>query len=179
VWIPKAIRQWLTTDDVPDLLRKAMTAGSPVQLHRLPGPAGPLHTQYTDGTHRTRLFRILEPPAIFAYVNGPNLPTRLTPADVCGADADSGALQEVADTWAGLHERGILRGTLHLPGWRGCQLDLTSVPAIWLLYPPRLAAAYGRRYAEIYPGAWEHVGIPRTAFGSSDGWLAWARTPPG
>ncbi|MFJ1756527.1 hypothetical protein [Kitasatospora sp. NPDC088134] len=53
-------------------------------------------------------------------------------------------------------------------------LELHAVPALWLLYPPALAAAYGRRYAEVYPGAWERAGIPADAFTTAESWTRWA-----
>ncbi|KOU56709.1 hypothetical protein ADK55_12920 [Streptomyces sp. WM4235] len=174
VWIPNAIRQWLTCDDVPGLLREAMTGGSPVQLHRVAGPAGPLHTMITDGTHRAHLWRILDLPRLFAYVDGTVMPRRLTPSTVCGDGAQPDAPDQVAAVWAGLHAKGILRGRLPHPGSGYGELTLHSVPALWLLYPPALAVAYGQRYSEIYPGAWEGAGIPADVFTSQASWVAWA-----
>ncbi|WP_336054314.1 hypothetical protein [Streptomyces sp. CA2R101] len=37
-----------------------------------------------------------------------------------------------------------------------------------------MAAAYGRRYAELCPGPWEDVGIPDDAFTSAESWRTWA-----
>ncbi|MEU5436403.1 hypothetical protein AB0G73_23915 [Streptomyces sp. NPDC020719] len=176
VWIPEAVHQWLDTEDVAAKLLKSLLGG-PVQLHRIPGPAGPLHTLTVDGTHRTHLWRVLGLEKILAYVENVPLPIRLSPLDF----ATKGAAKEGTDQdeaqaaiWQGLLNKGIVRGTLDMPGFTYSPLELHSVPAVWLLYPPRQAAAYGRRYAELYPGAWEEAGIPAEAFTTAETWTTWA-----
>ncbi|MEU5383598.1 hypothetical protein [Kitasatospora cineracea] len=174
VWIPNAIREWLDCEDVPALLREAMTGSSPVQLQRLDGPAGPLHTSHMDGTHRLHLWRVLDLPSLYAWVESTVLPRQLTPYAVCGDGAGRDSPERVARIWAGLHGKGLLHGALTHPGEPFGALELHAVPALWLLYPPALAAAYGRRYAEVYPGSWERVGIPSGAFASEESWTAWS-----
>ncbi|MEV5240180.1 hypothetical protein AB0K89_13885 [Streptomyces cinnamoneus] len=70
--------------------------------------------------------------------------------------------------------RCIVRDTFTTPGSPFSALELHTAPAVWLLHPPAVAAAYGRRYADLYPGAWEETGIPATAFASADSWRTWA-----
>ncbi|MHC3392245.1 zinc finger domain-containing protein [Streptomyces lavendulocolor] len=174
VWIPNAIREWLACDDVPALLRESMIGSAPVQLRRLAGPAGPLHTSHMDGTHRLHLWRVLGLRRLYAWVEATVLPRQLTPYAVCGDDAARDAPQLTSQVWAGLHSKGILRGHLTHPGKPYTTLDLDAVPALWLLYPPALAVVYSRRYAEVYPGAWERAGIPADAFASEESWIGWA-----
>ncbi|MFJ5926433.1 hypothetical protein ACIQF6_27910 [Kitasatospora sp. NPDC092948] len=173
-WIPNAIREWLACDDVPALLREAMTGSSPVQLRRLDGPTGPLYTSHMDGTHRLHLWRVLKLPGLYAWVESTALPRRLMPYAVCGNDAGRGTPEQVARIWEGLHDKGLLHGELTQPGEPFGMLELHAVPALWLLYPPALAAAYGRRYSEVYPGSWQRVGIPADAFTSEESWTAWS-----
>ena len=45
-------------------------------------------------------------------------------------------------------------------------MEIHAIPAVWLLYPPHLTSAYGRRYAELYLEAWENARIPETALAS-------------
>ncbi|WP_285530079.1 hypothetical protein [Streptomyces lavendulae] len=178
VWIPAAIREWLTEDDIPYKLRTALTAGH-VQLLRFPGPAGPLHVMDVNGCHRTHLWRVLDLPKIFAFVQNVPLPLQLTPFDVATDDGPTDEPEVVAAIWKGLLAKGILRGTLDRPDSPLPALELDWVPAQWLLYPPDIAAAYGRRYTEIYgPRAWEQCNIPADAFTSAAQWSSWATSAP-
>ncbi|MET9403151.1 hypothetical protein [Kitasatospora sp. NPDC002965] len=96
IWIPNAIREWLACGVVPALLREAMIGSAPVQLRRLDGPAGPLHTSHMDGTHRLHLWRVLNLPGLYAWVEAAALPRRLTPNAVCGDGAGHGVSKQVA-----------------------------------------------------------------------------------
>ncbi|MER5549974.1 hypothetical protein ABT072_48215 [Streptomyces sp. NPDC002589] len=172
-WIPAAIREWLDTDpaQAPQHLERCML-GDVVQLEQIPGPAGPLHTLQVDGTHRTHLWRVLALPKIFAWVENVPLPTVVNPLDIETNTVREDALR--AAVWRGLLDKGIVRGTLQTPGSDLSPLCLEYVPALWLLYPPELAAAYSRRYATLYPGAWSRLGIPEDTFTSASAWVTWA-----
>ncbi|WP_329404350.1 hypothetical protein [Streptomyces melanogenes] len=176
VWIPAALHEWLDTKDVAAKLLMSLLGGS-VQLHRIPDPAGPLHTLSVDGTHRTHLWRVLNLEKLLAYVENVPLPIRLSPLDFTikgsvkeGLDKD----EAQAAIWRSLLAKGIVQGAFDTPGFTYLPLELHSAPAVWLFYPPHLAAAYSRRYAELYPGAWEEVGIPAEAFTTAETWTAWA-----
>ncbi|MFI1524603.1 hypothetical protein [Kitasatospora cineracea] len=127
-----------------------------------------------DGTHRLHLWRMLDLPSLYAWVESTALPRQLMPYAVCGDDAGRDAPEQVARIWVGLHDKGLLHGRLSHPGEPFGMLELHAVPALWLLYPFALATAYGSRYAEVYPEAWERAGIPADVFTTAESWTRWA-----
>jgi hypothetical protein len=178
-WIPERTAELLAVRyaDVPAYLARHFAAHSEsgaVQLLRVPGPAGPLYTAGSGGSHRVHLCRILGLPWMFAVTTMMSLPRRIETTAVTPREHGPEGCRATAELWRGLLDRGIVRGELisRYSNWV-VELRLGYALAPWMLLPADRATAYNQRYELIYPGALAAAGIPDGALQSPSAWRSW------
>lgn len=144
----------------------------PVDLVRLPGPAGPLYAFGGNGMHRMHATRLLGFPLLWAVVEQFTLPTAMDWYSVTGYGErlTQGWRDSIIGCWRGALRYGLIdgeldeaEGILH-PEW---------ALAPWVLAHPGSAAAWAGNYERAYPGALEAAGVPRNTWQSPERWQAW------
>ncbi|GIL29139.1 hypothetical protein [Actinocatenispora comari] len=106
------------------MLHRVMGQPGHVHVHRLLGPAGPVHRISINGTHRTHAFRILDLPLVAAEATVHPLPVTVTELDMWGPQFDGPA----EPLWRGMIRRGLLHGRIVAQEWRSILEPSTPTP---------------------------------------------------
>jgi hypothetical protein len=144
----------------------------PVDLTRVPGPAGPLYEIGGNGMHRMHTGRLTGFALLWATVDQFTLPTSISWAGV--ADPGKALTDKARDTivccWRGALQHGLIDGDLDATQGK---LHLTWALAPWLLSRPDVATAWARTYERAYPGTLAGSGIPPGAWQTPGHWKEW------
>ena len=167
------ITSLLTTHDPQTMITQVLAADSIAYLHRIHGPAGPLHWVSVNGNHRTHAFRILGAPLIAAEVTTSPLPLQV-PEHATWDERDNGPARPL---WEGLIARRLLTGRIR-PTTAGPILEPHHSPAPWLLLNPHDVIEIAAAYERTYPGSLAAAGIPATAYSDTTAWRRWLTSRP-
>jgi hypothetical protein len=173
-WVPDKTRELLRVPDLAPFLAQHFVGrydGAPVQLLRIPGPAGPLYVLGSGGSHRTHLSRILGLSWLFAETTLVSVPRRVHSVHVT-PEGGPEACRATVRLWQGCLDRQIITGRLEGQDWI-VDLRLDQALAPWVVLPAELAVAYNQRYELLYPGALEAIGIPPGVYDSTQTWHRW------
>lgn len=147
----------------------------PVDLYRVPGPAGPLYQLGVNGQHRIHTARMLNFQLLWAVVTQTTLPVTLSWTSLDHADERrAGQPTEAVTIWEGLRRRGLLVGEIDrdtatlMPYW---------VAAPWLLASAATAVQWAHNYQRAYPGTLTALGIPTAALTDAHNWASWLTAP--
>ncbi|WP_424534360.1 hypothetical protein ACOZ38_29210 [Sphaerisporangium viridialbum] len=168
----------LLTGSLEQALEVWSLTSEPIDVTRLPGPAGPLYARGVNGTHRLHTARMPALPAIWVEVQQRTLPPWITPHETgANTEHDTGTLLAC---WRGLLARGLVVGHLEepriVPQLSKLHLDYAAAP--WLLAIPERAAAWAQAYQRTYPGALAQIGIPTSAWANPRTWVNWLSAAP-
>ncbi|WP_189239876.1 hypothetical protein [Planomonospora parontospora] len=164
----------LLSGDLEHALNVWSLLDDPIDIVRVPGPAGPLYHLGSNGAHRLHTARLLGLPAVWAEIRQDVLPLEVTFGDAT-PHGEHIAPETLTICWRGLLERGLAAGRFDDTTIFGV-LHPDAVMASWMLAPPDCAITWAAAYDRAYPGALNQAGVPVSAWQDPQAWLSWLAT---